>query len=499
MFDYFKKAQKMDKKSLFLPIDAAIATFETETYDDNLERLIGETGKSRSEILSIILNDDEVEGCRDDIESAIRATPFSLWGDDLDEDTQNELIKLITVHLKTFAELAVLAKFNGHAIAEYVYKQEPTGRIVLDKVLSREGELDFYRFKTDGTVHFNKHATPMVIDTHIKHLVLTHRASHSRPMGQMTIIKAYPSVLLRSKSWAYLGQFIKRYAQPYVIAKTGNGLEFPEFVANFANRLYQFVGGGATTIDKDSDIVIHQLQNDGKAFEMAEQLCNHRIQKLLLGRVKTSDQLHGSRSANEIDDKSRIDRIGSYLELTKEAVQHALNAMIVVNEQFGVPIPAGQVWFDFKTEKVVDKIRAERDKLYLDTGTITLTKDYYKDVVGFEEHHFKIVEPATPPKTTQNKEQDLPLSLFLSDDGKHKHTHAHDEDFDEPLTDKQLNIAQAKRQISEALVDDSTDFADFEKKLSLLNFDNDAFVEELTKQGMGEFLKGLSGVVDANH
>lgn len=60
-----------------------------------------------------------------------------------------------------------------------------------------------------------------------------------------------------------------------------------------------------------------------------------------------------------------------------------------------------------------------------------------------------------------------------------------------------VKINQAKGDIIQSLLDDSTDFADFEQKLALLSFENDEFIDELAKQGMGEFLKGLSGVIDA--
>lgn len=509
MFNLFKKSQspkepKLDKKSLLTPLDTAIDAFENETYDDNLNRLISETGKSRSEILNIILNDDEVEGCRDDLESAIKAMPFNIWGDELDENTQNELIKIITPHIKTFAELAVLAKWNGHAIAEYVYKHDERGRLVIDKVLNRVDDLDNYRFLKDGRIVFHQLGTETIINTEVKNLVLTHRATPKRPMGQMTMIKAYPSVLLRGRNWAYLGQFIVRYAQPYIVGKQS---EF-DFGNKFVSALYRFVSGGATTIDKDSDIAIHQLQNDGKAFEMAEQLSNRRIQKLLLGRVKTSDQTNGSRSANETDDKARIDRIGSYLELAKEAVQHAINAMLAVNSHFGTPLVAGgQVWFDWKNEKAVDKTRAERDKLYLDTGTIVLTHDYYKDVVGLEEHHFKIVEPSPTasrgePPFVQKQGQELPLSLLLSDNGKGKHTHshahahAHAHDDDKPLTEKQIKIGNKKADIILSALFDSDDYAEFEKRLNLIDLTDDEFVAELAKQNLTAYLSGLGEQVN---
>lgn len=495
MFNFLKKNKepKLDKKSLMTPLDTALSNFDNETTDENLNRLIAETGKSRTEILNVILNDDEVEGCRDDIESAIKAMPFTIWGDDLDEDTQNNLIKLITPHIKTFAELAILAKFNGHAIAEYQYIENDKGQLLLDKVLNRIDELDKFKFKKDGTVIFDNDGIEKPLDTHHKALVLTHRATPARPMGQMTVIKAYPSVLVRNKNWAYLGQFIVRYAQPYVIGKVANAhLLSKEDENKLSATIYTLMNGGGAKINQEDDIAIHQLTANGQAFEMAEQLANRRIQKLLLGRVKTSDQTHGSRSANETDDKTRIDRIGGYLELVKEAIGHAINAMVIINQKFGTPIVKenSQVWFDFKNEKAVDKVRAERDKLYLDTGRFVLTEDYYKDILGYEEHHFKIVEPAK--ENSQPKKQELPLSLFLSDDGKHNHNHSND-DF-EPLTDKQIKIANAKGRIIQSLLDDSTDFADFNKKLAVLSFDNDEFIDELTKQGMGEFLKGVAGV-----
>lgn len=479
-----KEPKPFDKTVLFRAINTAFDDFASETADESLDRLIAQTGKSRHEILDAILNDDEIEACREDIESAIRATPFVLWGDTLDENSQNELIKWIMPHIKTFAMLAMLAKWNGHAIAEYVYKHDDKGRIVIDKVLNREGELGHYKFKRDGTVLFDDNGRDVPIETTVKNLVLTHRASPARPMGQMMIIKAYPSVLLRGKNWAFLGQFIKRYAQPYVVGKQGGF----SMIESFTARLFEFINGGATGIGADDDISIHQLSADGGAFDMAERMANSRIQKLLLGRVKTSELSSGSRASQETDDKTRIDRIGSYLELTAEAINHALNAMIAVNAHYGTPlVSGGQVWFDWKNEKAVDKTRAERDKLYLDTGTIVLTSDYYKDVVGFEEHHFKIVEPSPT-----NEPQNMPLSMLLSDT--HDDTsHGHNHDDDEPLSDRQIKIANDKAEKVLALVKDVDDFATFQKRLENLDLTDDDFVDELANQNLTAYVGGLTG------
>ena len=60
-------------------------------------------------------------------------------------------------------------------------------------------------------------------------------------------------------------------------------------------------------------------------------MANARIQKVLLGKVKTSDLAHSSRAAQETEEAARQDRIGAYLTLLGLAVQHAVDALVAVN------------------------------------------------------------------------------------------------------------------------------------------------------------------------
>lgn len=358
------------------------------------DELIAQTGKSRKEIYDICLADDEVDACRDDLESAMTARAWRIFDEkdkDKDSDTINKFYKVIERHLKTFVGLAIMARFNGYALAEYTYAQDEDGFIYIDQVLSKEGELDKFTLQRDGSVLYDQNGTKIAVNTEVKLLKLTHRATPSRPMGQMSIIKIYPAVLLRQKGWAYAGQFIARYAQPYVVGKQGN--DFGLGIGTFTQKIFGFVNGGAAGIGRDDDIEIHQLSGDGTAFELIERLANKRIQKLLLGRVKTSELANGSRAAQQTDDDARTDRIGSYLDLMKEAITHAINAMIAVNNQYAKPI--SPLWFEYIAQADIDIKRAERDKLYADTGQVKFTKKYLMDMVGFEEHHFEIVDSTT--------------------------------------------------------------------------------------------------------
>lgn len=472
------KQKNFDRNMLSIAIDSINAIFND--FDSGSEdELIAKTGKSRQELYDFMLEDDEVIECQEDLTSSVLAKQWRIWYKDADENIINALYKWLKKHIDTFADLSVLARLNGYAVAEYVYESEPdeNGLYLIKSVLSKDGELDKFKPKRDGRLLYGDDDVEANQD--VKFLLLRSKAVPSRPMGRMLILRAYPAVLLRKRGWSYFGQFIARYAQPYVVGKQGGYSD----TATFTNELFRFLNGGAVGLSADDDLNIHQLSGGGEAFERLEQMANKRIQKLIVGRVKNSELSVGSRSAQETDDEVRKQRIQSILDLMTQAIQHAIDAMLIVNEHFGKPINAPQgVWFEYEEQTKVDKERAERDKLYCDTGQVKLTEDYMIDVVGFEKHHIKMVEQ-TPSQTS------MPLSLKLSQS--HDHHHNHDDDDEYQPDDK---IMQAKLQ---AIFDDlnkSQSYAEFEQKLAKLNLPDGGLIDDLALQMTKQFVKGLAGV-----
>ncbi|MGP4848685.1 phage portal protein family protein, partial [Marinobacter sp. 1Y8] len=256
------------------------------------------------------------------------------------------------------------------------------------------------------------------INQTIKYLVLTSKAVPARPAGELMIVRAYPAVALRRREWAYAGQFIARYSQPYVVGMQGSDSGFGTTLGDFTSKIFSFINGGAAGIGKDDKIEMHQLSGDGSAFELFERLANRRIQKLLLGRVKTSELTAGSRSAQETDDEARQDRVMSYLGLMTRGIQHAIDAIIAVNQAWGVPINAPQgIWFEYPVVKKFNKDEAEIDAKYVSTGQVRLTKQRLLNV-GYEESEFEIIDstaPApTPVPSTQQILDQLSLQYKLS-------------------------------------------------------------------------------------
>lgn len=213
-------------------------------------------------------------------------------------------------------------------------------------------------------------------------------------------------------------------------------------------------------------------------------MANMRIQKLMLGRVKTSELSTGSRSAQETDDKVREQRMRGYLDLMSQAIQHAINAIVKVNEHYGLKIDAPQgIWFEYDEQTKVDKDRAERDKLYCDTGQVRLTKDYLVNIVGFEEQHIEVVNPSVQPSMPLS----LPYSLQLS---QQHDDHNHDDYEPKP------NISKTKVDAILSILNDCDNYAEFEKRLENLSLPDGGMVKDLGDKMTEQFVKGLAGVQD---
>ena len=491
MFGSKAKKQKVDQKTLLVAVDSALEGADAVSAD----QLLAETGKSRQELLDAVMADDEVLSCRADIEGAINAAAWRIWGDDVDEDLINRLYRMFRRLYNDIASVAVLAMFNGYCVGEYVYKKEPDGFLSIDRLLSKDGELDNYTPMRDGSVMLKTEDESVAINQDIKYLVLTSKAVPARPAGEMMIVRAYPAVALRKREWAYAGQFIARYSQPYVVGTQGSDSGFGTTLGDFTSKIFSFINGGAAGIGKDDKIELHQLTGNGEAFDLFERLANRRIQKLLLGRVKTSELTSGSRSAQEADDVARQDRVMSYLGLMTKGIQHAIDAIITVNQAWGLPITAPQgIWFEYPKVKAFNIEEADRDIKYTSTGQVRLTKQRLLNV-GYEESEFEMVESAVPKPIAQLSQQVKALQLQLSN--------GLPDNITKPTTDDDIDhdraIMQPKVEALLSVLDGCESYSEFERRLSEMTLPDGGLIDDLMSQCVGSYIEGLAndnGVTD---
>lgn len=466
-----KKRQAAVKYLTAATEDALSNMFADMTGNDTL---LARLGVGRQHAFDAVYADDEVAACAEDLRAAMLAKPWRLYGDGLSEEDKDRLWKMLRQHMGALAETVLDARLNGYGVARYVYAQGDDG-IRIANVSSKRGELERFVPYRDGSLMYRGTAGEEVCDTNVMYLFLTHRATSTNPAGEMAAARLYAPVALRSKGFVFAAQFITRYAQPYMVAKINAGTD--EEHRGFMRRFIDFLGGGAVSIEREDDVKMLQNTADGQAFKRLENLANARIQKTLLGKVKTSDLETGSRAAQETEENNRAERIASYLAMLSRAAQHFVDAAVMVNNAYGRPIHAPKgVWFEFEDEVRIDKTRAERDKMYLDAGQLVLTEEYYRDVLGFEESHFKLREPPAVPQQTDAK-----MSLRLSD-GLARNA---------PDTAEQA-IARPKMEAVLGLLESCKDYAEFEAKLSELDLGkgDNLLIQRLVSDGLAAWADG---------
>ena len=458
---------------------------EMLTSCESNSQLLARLGISRQQALQAVISDDEVEACCEDLRAAMLARPWRIYGEGLSDEDRDRLWRVVRRYLPVLAEVVLTAKLSGYGVARYVYLREEDGFLSIDRVSNKGDELDRYTPRYDGTLLYKGDSGDELVDTRVLHLLLTNRATTRNPAGEMAAARLYPAVSLRSRGFVYAAQFIKRYAQPYLVGKIlSDGSN--ERHRSFTDRLFSMLSGGAMSIEREDSVEMLQNSADGQAFRRLENLANARIQKVLLGKVRTADLETGSRAAQETEEKARGDRIDSYLGLLEQAAQHLVDALVMVNAVYGKTINAPKgVWFEFNQQVQVDVKRAERDKQYLDSGRLRLTEDYYKDILGFEPGHFELVDPA--PQIGQPAGAKLAVRLSASQ-------------LPAPDTVEHTIMRPKVDAILSALAE-SKDYAAFEERLSGLDLDeaDNLLIQRLVADGVRSWSDGADsrmGVAD---
>jgi len=159
-------------------------------------------------------------------------------------------------------------------------------------------------------------------------------------------------------------------------------------------------------------------------------------------------------------------------------LERLTESLVMVNNAYGKPINAPKgVWFEFEDEIKVDKTRAERDKMYMDTGQLVLTETYYRDILGFEPEHFELRDP----KASSENPAPAKFSLRLSDGLAHN----------APDTAEQA-IARPKMEAVLGLLESCKDYAEFEAKLSKLDLSkgDNLLIQRLVSDGLSAWADG---------
>ena len=178
-----------------------------------------------------------------------------------------------------------------------------------------------------------------------------------------------------------------------------------------------------------------------------------------------------------------------------KGIQHAIDAIITVNQAWGLPITAPQgIWFEYPKVKAFNIEEADRDIKYTSTGQVRLTKQRLLNV-GYEESEFEMVESAVPAPIAQLSQQVKALQLQLSN--------GLPDNITEPTTDDDIDhdraIMQPKVEALLSVLDGCESYSEFERRLSEMTLPDGGLIDDLMSQCVGSYIEGLAndnGVTD---
>ena len=166
-----------------------------------------------------------------------------------------------------------------------------------------------------------------------------------------------------------------------------------------------------------------------------------------------------------------------------QAVQHILDAVVTANAAWGKTIHAPKgIWFEFKQAENIDTARAERDKIYLDTGAIRFTPEYYRDVLGYDESHFVLAESAPDGGGTGGTKR---LSVRLAGGANPQPA---------PVPTVEQVIMQPKIQAVLSALEKSASYAEFSARLDALDLSagDNLLIQRLVADGSTAYIEGDS-------
>jgi phage gp29-like protein len=430
--------------------------------------------------LRVMEYDDEISAALETRREAAISTAWRLTGDKTDQTD------FIAAEMKPLADGLMRGIWNavpyGFSVCEVVYAKRDNGRIGILK--AEEKPMEWFEPKSDGTLLYRPPdgGLESYVDTEIKFIVSQRNPSYLNPYGEALLSRLYWPWQFRLDSWKWWMQFLERFGDPLMIGKSPDPERMVEELHKLGVRSVLAVG------TNDSLDVIAQAGSG--EFQMVEDALNRRIQKLILGQTLTSDVgSAGSYAAAKVHNEVRDDKRRADVKIIQTGLQRIVNALWALNN-FGIDnVPR----FDMGDEAGIERERADRDAILVNSGAIQLTEEYVLRAYDYQPGDITI--PAPPPKTvaTPPKNASAAATLELSERVTFGQK-AIDDLGDEALAmapEAAIPLAKLRSAILGA-----KDYKDLERRLSILMSKQDPDFEKVLMQAA--FAAQVVGYVHAD-
>jgi phage gp29-like protein len=354
----------------------------------NPDPVLRKTGQSIS-ILDEIRRENHVASCSESREAAVTKKKWAIERVDATPraaETVEAVFKELPIR-HIIRELCEAWGY-GYQISEIIWRRE--GSLLLpERVLGCLRHR--FSFGKDGALRLLKSLGDMTGEPvpPYKFLLTQHRASRENPYGESKYSSCFWPVTFKKGGLKFWAVFLEKFGMPQLIGKTPRGASDDER-GILLQSLVSMVRDAVAVIPDDNSVEPLQVNVTGSSDVYAQFTAYHdsEISTAILGHSAAATSTPGKLGGEDLALQVRADIVDNDVGMVEDAMNTLIKYIHELNPSLGDERPR----FILYDTKDIDKPRAERDALLLNTGKIRLTKKYFVDKYDFSEDEIEIVE-----------------------------------------------------------------------------------------------------------
>lgn len=151
-----------------------------------------------------------------------------------------------------------------------------------------------------------------------KAMYTTYRAKAKKPYGKPILNTLFWLIEFKNASLEFWVELLEKFGTPWVVGKTEGNKD------DFADEIYNMLGGDAAVIDSEDSIDIKTVQEKGNYKELIEYI-DDQIRQLILGGNLTSNVKGGSQAAATVHNDIREDLAKADENIVNKVIKTVIN------------------------------------------------------------------------------------------------------------------------------------------------------------------------------
>ena len=306
MFKWFSKGKKEDKKT-----QAKREKIKLTSEHKDILRSIFDLP-----VQATWLDEDTIEKILRDgtVESSIGSRKAATLKKEILISCENEELKKELENVFDYDILDCILDTPYYGFNVFEINWEYKNNYLIPKLVDRDYK-DFILDKNELKFYGNSMAEDI---PPYKAMYTTYRAKAKKPYGKPILNTLFWLIEFKNASLEFWVELLEKFGTPWVVGKTEGNKD------DFADEIYNMLGGDAAVIDSEDSIDIKTVQEKGNYKELIEYI-DDQIRQLILGGNLTSNVKGGSQAAATVHNDIREDLAKADENIVNKVIKTVIN------------------------------------------------------------------------------------------------------------------------------------------------------------------------------